>query len=125
MPQLARFESSEAGADHGHAGVYASPEQARGHVVDERADVYAIGALLTHVLTGRPPYEGKTTAEIVAAVQAMATAPGIGARTPVRRSSFVAIIESALMARDPAASVYRTAREALADDLAVGSRHRP
>src|SRR5262249_21782431 len=36
---------------------YMPPEQARGEPVDERADVYALGAMLYHVLVGSPPYD--------------------------------------------------------------------
>src|SRR5262249_41201048 len=39
---------------------YMSPEQAKGLPVDERSDVFALGAMLYHVLAGRPPYEGDT-----------------------------------------------------------------
>jgi serine/threonine-protein kinase len=37
---------------------YMAPEQALGHNVDRTADVWAVGAILYHMLAGRPPYEG-------------------------------------------------------------------
>ena len=46
---------------------YMAPEQARGEtdVVDERADVFALGSILCEVLTGRPAFSGKSSAEIL------------------------------------------------------------
>ncbi len=38
---------------------YMAPEQARGHDVDHRADVYAVGAVLYYVLTGHKPFDNE------------------------------------------------------------------
>ena len=49
---------------------YMSPEQARGDVVDPRTDVFSLGAVLYHALTGRPPFEGHSPGEIMMSVLA-------------------------------------------------------
>ncbi len=51
---------------------YMPPEQAAGHVdrLDERSDVFALGAILCEILTGLPPYVGDRDAIIAAAAQA-------------------------------------------------------
>src|SRR5262249_35196292 len=44
---------------------YMPPEQAMGEPVDERADVYALGAFLYHLLAGQPPYPDKRVIDIL------------------------------------------------------------
>jgi eukaryotic-like serine/threonine-protein kinase len=47
---------------------YMAPEQARGEVehLDERVDVFGLGALLCEILTGQPPYVGQSVSEVIA-----------------------------------------------------------
>lgn len=71
-PQQSRIETVRSHADstldsHSIAGstmgtpAYMPPEQARGDVtrVDERSDVFALGAILCEILTGDPPYRSQ------------------------------------------------------------------
>jgi serine/threonine-protein kinase len=61
-------ELSQAGSVLG-TPAYMAPEQARGETdrVDRRADVFALGSILSEVLTGEPAFTGSSAREILAA----------------------------------------------------------
>ncbi len=81
---------------------YMSPEQARGahELVDERSDVFTLGATLYHLLVGRPPYDGRTYyAVLIQALQRRCLTPEeIDPRVPPALSR----IAMRAMAADPA-----------------------
>ena len=60
-------EMTRAGVILGTAA-YMSPEQARGKPVDKRADIFAFGAVLYELLTGKRAFEGETVTDTLAKV---------------------------------------------------------
>jgi serine/threonine-protein kinase len=57
-----------------HSGVilgtapYMSPEQTRGEPVDRRSDVWSFACIVFECLTGRSPFAGKTSADLIARI---------------------------------------------------------
>ena len=96
---------------------YMSPEQAAGRVdeVDERSDIYSLGALLYEILTGRPPIDGETADEVIARVVSEA-APPVLDRDPDVPPALAAVADKALARRPD--ERYPSAA-ALADDIAA------
>ncbi|HLL81291.1 MAG TPA: protein kinase, partial [Longimicrobium sp.] len=92
---------------------YMPPEQAAGLKVDARADVYALGAILYHLLAGTQPYGTGSSAEVLHRV-ITGEPPRLASRQKGIPEELLAIVSKA-MARNPDAR-YPSARE-LAEDL--------
>jgi len=103
---------TEAGAVMGTLR-YMPPEQASGQTVDARSDVYALGAVLYHVLTGQPPFAAVRRSVLIARVIDGAW-DEVRAVEPAVPRELAAIAQRA-MARDPA--VRYPSAAAFAEDL--------
>ena len=81
---------------------YMSPEQARGDLqaIDERSDVFSLGAMLYELLTGRPPFQGLDNAQVIEAVRSGHIVP-VRVVCPEAPAELAAIAERALR-RNPA-----------------------
>ncbi len=94
--------STDAGAQLG-SPLYMAPEQAASPDVDGRADLYAVGCILFHMLTGAPPFRGTTAEEIIAKKVSATRAPNpVGDHGAGEVPIALGTIVQRLMARDPA-----------------------
>ena len=66
-PTKTRVVNTEPGMVMGTAG-YMSPEQARGLEVDARSDIWSLGVVFYEMVSGRLPFEGTTTSDVIATI---------------------------------------------------------
>jgi serine/threonine protein kinase len=66
-PTVTQQEGTEAGVVLGTVG-YMSPEQVRGKTADSRADIFAFGAILYEMLTGKRAFRKPTSTETMTAI---------------------------------------------------------
>jgi serine/threonine-protein kinase len=78
--------------------LYMPPEAIRCDAPDPRSDLYALGCMLHELLTGKPPFEGDTSA-LVLARQLDDAPPSLPAGVPAELRKLV----TRLLAKDPAA----------------------
>jgi serine/threonine-protein kinase len=103
---------------------YMSPEQASGDQLDGRSDIYSLGVVLYAMLAGKPPFDGPSSASILA--QQLTQSP-----PPIRRersdvSEELLVVLDRMLAKSPAKR-YQTAGEvsrSLVDALPTAARNR-
>ena len=92
---------------------YMAPEQLEGRAADARTDIFAFGAVVYEMLTGKKAFEGKSQATLIAAIIGSEPA-SIVASQPVAPLSLDRLVKKCL-AKDPEAR-WQTARD-LRDEL--------
>lgn len=93
--------------------LYLAPEQAQGDPLDGRADIYSVGAVLYHLLTGRPPFDSTDPIAVVTAHTR--AAPPLLCDTHPEHPEGISVLIRRCMSKNPSAR-FETV-EALADAL--------
>ena len=87
---------------------YMAPEQLEGKEVDARTDIFAFGALLYEMITGRKAFEGNSQASLIAAILEREPAP-ITTLQPLSPTTLDHVVTTSL-AKDPE-RCWQTARD--------------
>jgi eukaryotic-like serine/threonine-protein kinase len=101
LPSMTAASDVTAAAALTHAGMtvgtaaYMSPEQARGHSVDARSDLWALGVILYEMATGLRPFEGPSTPLVFEAILNRAPVP-VHERNPGVPAEIARIIDRLL-----------------------------
>jgi tetratricopeptide (TPR) repeat protein len=105
---IARLASSNMTASGLIVGTpdYMSPEQARGPDVDQRSDVFSVGAVFYLMLTGRKPFAAADPISVLAKVQSEAPLPIRDSEAPPPLTKLV----MKALAKDPAERYQSCAR---------------
>ncbi|HEU4725896.1 MAG TPA: protein kinase [Candidatus Eisenbacteria bacterium] len=101
---------------------YMAPEQLRDRPVDQRADLFAVGAIFHELLTGKQPFTGETAADRVSAIL-MADTPPLPAEAE-REIPGIGAVVARLLAKRPEGRIDTAADLAFTLSLLKG-KHAP
>ena len=91
---------------------YMSPEQARGLEVDSRSDLFSLGVLLYEMLTGKQPFDGATTGDLLVSILSREPEP-LARIAPDIPAEMQWVVSKAL--RKDKTLRYQTARDLIVD----------
>ncbi|HEX6285459.1 MAG TPA: protein kinase, partial [Pyrinomonadaceae bacterium] len=91
---------------------YMSPEQARGKPVDARSDIWSLGIVVYELVTGRTPFEGETSTDVIVGIT-QKEPPPLARYAPNVPAELDWIVMKAL--RKDRDERYQTAKELLTD----------
>jgi hypothetical protein len=107
---------------------YMAPEQARGQVIDARADLFSLGCVLYHMAVGRPPFQAPDSVSLLVAVATEEPAPPrqVNPAVPAALSDLVVrLLAKKPEDRPPSARAVAEALAALAQGKVPPARRRP
>jgi len=101
---------------------YMSPEQLRGDAIDHRSDIYSLGVVLYHMLTGRPPFEASEANVVSIIYQHLEKAPEPPSERNVQISPEVEAVVLCALEKKPEQRFASAAEMADALNAALGRK---
>ncbi|HET7434305.1 MAG TPA: serine/threonine-protein kinase [Thermoanaerobaculia bacterium] len=102
---------------------YLSPEQVRGEaIIDTRSDVYSLGVLLYEMLAERPPFDGATPIDVLAAIVEQEPAPLPGTAPQALHDIVHRAMRKSIYERTQTASLLLAELTELRLELAIRNR---